>query len=1155
MALSLSNPNPNIAIVDIIPQANSAETGQNSEPSLAIDPLDPSKIVAGAFSPVSTPFFLSTDGGATWSGYGGLDTFDKSLAWAADGSAALTATLTSNSDISLYTGTTASGNFGSPIFTYDGVNNTNNIDQPWIRTGPPNNVYVAYNDLGVTNGETASLLVSTDGGSTFTPVTLDRVGSPPSVGQDAPSVRLAVDGSTVYAAFTRWTSFNGTDSAGNDYYGAQVIVVRSDTGATDGFNKLGNNGDGISVSADPITSVFSNRNNSSITLGQERTGGDLAIAVDPNNSQHVTIAYDNAGAIGSGQLQLTVAESTDGGATWSTKFVTSAATRSAQPALAISGNGTIGLLYDNYDPATNNLSQHFLTTTNDFATTTDSTLAIESNASPSLKYEPYLGDFFDLTCVGNAFYGTFCAANADNGTNALFGNVSFLRNYTGAPGTSSFRLTNANGSAVSASIDPFFFTTAPMVTNVVVAPTSGIVAAGSDVIITLTTSEAVIVTNNPVLTLNNGATASYVPGASTNTALVFDYHVGTESTTDLRITGINQSAGTIADQVGDPLSSTLTTDLKLATNIFTWAQGVSGDWNAASNWTPAGVPVAGNTALITTSGTYAVTSSQDNSVALLQIERSATLAIASNTTLDVTGGSGTGALAGTMTVADAATLDLGTDANSTAFNNSGLIALQGGADPTSLVIAGGVALNGAGKIKLSGTNDQILSDGSAAALSNGNATAGNTIFGLGTIGDSNLSFVNQARGVINANDGGGGALTIDAASFSNAGIVEATGLGVLRLECDITDAATGLIKTGAAGSHVNLDGTTINGGTVSTVAGSFFDSIGGSSEIHTTTTIANAGRLGAEGGDLVITGAIRNSGALDANGHLLDLAGPVTGSGKATISGGGTLEFGAADIGINQSVTFTNLGGGTETLKFDAAASSTSTLIYKGTISGFMTPSDVIDFAGLTFQGSNNPLTAKLVSGNTVITVTEGADVVVFKLAGNHLNDSFTVSQDSGTGTQIIDPPATNAVHTSILCGGDGSERGALSVKFDCKNDQINISGSDAARQADNEDVDANSHLLNAGHAGAVTVGGPGNDHFVFAGGVGGNDAANFNTTHDVCDPDHAAHAQLIQDLHTLIKPDLHGDALDHHGGIPFADPAATQLHQIIQATYHSSLN
>ena len=77
--------------------------------------------------------------------------------------------------------------------------------------------------------------------------------------------------------------------------------------------------------------------------------------------------------------------------------------------------------------------------------------------TPALQYDPYLGDFFDLTCVGNTFYGTFCASNADNGTNALFSNVSFLRDYTGTPGTSSFKLTNSSGSQVSASIDPFFF--------------------------------------------------------------------------------------------------------------------------------------------------------------------------------------------------------------------------------------------------------------------------------------------------------------------------------------------------------------------------------------------------------------------------------------------------------------------------------------------------------------------------------------------------------------------------------------------------------------------------------------------------------------------------------------------------------------------------
>jgi len=323
----------------------------------------------------------------------------------------------------------------------------------------------------VTNGKTASVLVSTDNGSTFTPVTLDRVGSPPSVGQDAPSVRVAVDRNTVYAAFTRWTSFTGTDSAGNDYFGADVVVVRSDKGGTDEFNKLGSGGNGVSV-ASSITSVFSNSNNSDITLGQERTGGDLDIAVDPNNAQHVVVAYGSAGDIGSGQLQLVVAESTDGGASWTTKFTTDASTRSALPALAISDNGTIGLLYCNYDPSTNDLSQHLLTTTNDFKKVSDSTLATETNASPAIQYNPYIGDFFDLTSVGNTFEGTFCASNADNGTSALFSNVSFQRDFTGTPGTSSFTLTDKNGHAVSPSIDPFFFSFTPNADNPVVSTVS-----------------------------------------------------------------------------------------------------------------------------------------------------------------------------------------------------------------------------------------------------------------------------------------------------------------------------------------------------------------------------------------------------------------------------------------------------------------------------------------------------------------------------------------------------------------------------------------------------------------------------------------------------------------------------------------------------------
>jgi hypothetical protein len=191
---------------------------------------------------------------------------------------------------------------------------------------------------------------------------------------------------------------------------------------------------------------------------------NVAMAVDPNNSQHVLVVYHDAPGATPGQLQLVVSESTDGGATWASKFTTSSSTRSGQPAVAILANGAIGFLYNSYTPgmgvaanANGTLSQHFVTTTDDFVTTNDVTLASASNPIPSNQGQPYLGDYVDLTGIGNTFYGVFSASNADDGTHASFTNVTFNRDFTGTPGTSSFQLTDANGMPVDPSIDPFFF--------------------------------------------------------------------------------------------------------------------------------------------------------------------------------------------------------------------------------------------------------------------------------------------------------------------------------------------------------------------------------------------------------------------------------------------------------------------------------------------------------------------------------------------------------------------------------------------------------------------------------------------------------------------------------------------------------------------------
>ena len=467
-ALSTSDFPALLGVVDIIPKSDSAESNQNSEPSIAVNPVNPMQVFAGAFSVIRpapdltlTPFFLSEDGGVTWSDFGSLGTFDKSISWKSDGSAVLVAKL-GDGPIDTYSVTVTDSGFGSPVNSFPG-NNKN--DQPWIRTGPSNHVYVAYNDPtqagpgfqgGTGNGKTANVLISTNGGISYTSVPVDKVGTTLA---DGPAVRLAVNGNTVYAAFVRWNSVVDTNDDGARY-NSQLVVVRSDNGGVDGFNKLGTGGIGVQVATpiDANSNTDTGTQNNPLTLGQERVGSDVAIAVDPNNAKHVLVVSDDAQGATRGQLQLVVSESTDGGATWSQKFSTSSTTRSAQPGVAILANGAMGLLYNNYDPATDLLSQHLLTTTDDFATTRDVTLATESNSISAALFQPYLGDFFDLTgSTGNTFGGIFSASNADNGFNALFTNTSFNRHFVGTPGTSGFRLTDANGNPVPFSIDPFFF--------------------------------------------------------------------------------------------------------------------------------------------------------------------------------------------------------------------------------------------------------------------------------------------------------------------------------------------------------------------------------------------------------------------------------------------------------------------------------------------------------------------------------------------------------------------------------------------------------------------------------------------------------------------------------------------------------------------------
>ena len=450
-----------------------------------------------------------------------------------------------------------------------------------------------------------------------------------------------------------------------------------------------------------------------------------------------------------------------------------------------------------------------------------------------------------------------------------------------------------------------------------------------------------------------------------------------------------------------------------------WLHGVNGDFNDGSKWT-AGVPAAGDTALLTVSGpAYTVTSSQFNTLGTLEMAKNATLNI-NALFVSLTSGTGTGALAGTIDVADEATLMLGTDGNSRTFSNTGAINLQSLGDTTDLMIAGTVTLTGKGTINLgSGGGSTIVSDGFAATLTNGSATSGNTISGIGTIGDSHLSFVNGAKGIIE-NTVGGTSLSIDTSEFTNSGLLEAIGKegtnARLDIESDITQTAKGEIKAGIGAGNVELDSATITGGLVSTVKGSLLQSVAGASVLESQTKpIANAGEIAAFGGDLFITSAIKNSSTGNlavANGNLLDITGTVT---------GGTASIGGTSGASTAQLTFE--GPSSAKVSFDEGTPDLLYLVdpaqFTGTVAGMSSNSDAaIDLANIPF--ADGPVVSPL-SAAGVLTVTDPVSHVVDKIkivGGGTFNAQLGITGS----TEITDPPAkTNLVVQSMASFGAGS--------------------------------------------------------------------------------------------------------------------------------------
>ncbi len=276
-----------------------------------------------------------------------------------------------------------------------------------------------------------------------------------------------------------------------------------------------------------------------------------------------------------------------------------------------------------------------------------------------------------------------------------------------------------------------------------------------------------------------------------------------------------------------------------------------------------------------------------------------------------------------------------------------------------------------------------------------------------------------------------------------------------------------------------------------------------------------------------------------------------------------------------------------DTLILDNPASFT------GKIAGISGSNDVLDLKGFhatTTSAATDAGSYDAETGITTLTVTDSSDhqTVQLELLGDYSNAHWTVTDDLNGGANVFDPPATDSATTSGIDTAKGSlafadqnsadtvsasatpegsnylgtfsvdqpstsdGNATVSWEFDFTNDQASLSAGQTVTQSYNVTLaDALNPSANQSQIVSVTIGGPGNDNFVFAPGIGADTVLNFNPQQDTVELDHFANAQTVQELQSLVVTDIHGDAvldLGQHDSITFANVTTPQLQQAIQA-------
>jgi hypothetical protein len=418
-----------------------------NEPSIAVNPTDPNKIVVATFAygvfmqapPGDTlsSVWYSTDGGADWGirfpilsqtpAPGQRGPNDQTIAYDGNGvlhAVFLTYNMSGGPALNIYHGTTADPNAdgvnGRPANAWHWDPNTvnlylksiNHADQPWLALSNDGHAYVAYgsyDDSGKNGSGSLQVRVSAsaDNGANFTAdniiISSNNGGFPDSAN---PGVRLATDKvGDVYSIYGYGDPpFPSHGQITNMHY---RLNMSSDGGQTWNFTDSGDKAGGLVIDDGLSLQIGSSFG------GVDRLTGDIsAIAADPTGA-HVYAVYGKEDTTGTDRLYLAEFHPDGfGGLVERGNPIAFSVLgqRSALPSIAVTDNGTVAVQYDTFTDADGQFHVHLAVSTDQGQSFTDQDLYDFTASGVPYAFPGQarlFGDYQDLIALGNAVYGTF----------------------------------------------------------------------------------------------------------------------------------------------------------------------------------------------------------------------------------------------------------------------------------------------------------------------------------------------------------------------------------------------------------------------------------------------------------------------------------------------------------------------------------------------------------------------------------------------------------------------------------------------------------------------------------------------------------------------------------------------------------------------------